>query len=75
MTMTSHTIDCPCDECLADHEAHIESLVIEALKEDKRTGGTFDLDGWGNFFLEDWKKDPEAVEDAWTLYRKLNHLI
>jgi hypothetical protein len=43
-------------------------LLAEALAEDKREGGRFDRDGWGNYFLEDWKHDPEAVEEAWRLY-------
>jgi hypothetical protein len=45
------------------------ALLLEAaFEEDDREGSRFDHDGWGNFFLEDWKKDPEVVEAAWREY-------
>lgn len=49
-------------------EAHIMELLREAHAEDDREGSRFDRDGWGNFFLEDWKRDPGAVEEAWLIY-------
>lgn len=51
-----------------DREKMIAEILKEARAEDAREGGRFDRDGWGNFFLEDWKKDHEAVEEAWRIY-------
>ncbi len=46
----------------------IRGMVAEAHDEDRRSGSRFDRDGWGNYFLETWKINPEAVRLAWTLY-------
>jgi hypothetical protein len=57
-----------------DYE-YIDSLVQEAREEDKREGSHFDRDGWGNFFLEEWKTRPEEVAAAWRIYDSLTHQI
>ena len=46
----------------------VDEMVAEALAEDKREGSRFDREGWSNYFLEDWKCDPNAVELAWLIY-------
>jgi hypothetical protein len=46
----------------------ISELVREGYAEDEREGSRFDRDGWFNFFPEDLKRDPEAVEAAWRIY-------
>jgi hypothetical protein len=51
-----------------ERDEYIAELVREANAEDDREGSRFDRDGWGNFFIEDWKRDPEAVEAAWKIY-------
>jgi hypothetical protein len=47
---------------------HVKAIVKEALAEDKREGGRFDREGWSNFTLEDWRRDPDAVDEAWMIY-------
>jgi hypothetical protein len=47
----------------------VQELLREALAEDAREGSHFDADGWSNYFLEDWKRTPAAVEDAWLAYQ------
>jgi hypothetical protein len=49
----------------------IARIVDEARAEDRREGGRFDRDGWGNFFLEDWKRNPAAVNAAWLVYDEM----
>jgi hypothetical protein len=51
--------------------AHVKAMVDEALAEDKREGSRFDREGWSNFFLVDWEKDPDAVEEAWLIYDEM----
>lgn len=51
-----------------EREEFVSELVREAYAEDAREGSHFDRDGWRNFFPEDWKRDPEAVEAAWRIY-------
>jgi hypothetical protein len=48
----------------------IAELVREARAEDDREGSHFDRDGWGNFFLEDRRREPGIVEDAWRIYER-----
>lgn len=47
---------------------HIRAILEEALAEDAREGSRFEREGFANFFLEDWRRDPDAVEQAWLLY-------
>ncbi len=49
-------------------EIKVLNLFHAARREDCREGSRFDRDRWGNFFLEDWKRDREAVEAAWRYY-------
>jgi hypothetical protein len=53
----------------------VQELLREALAEDARHGDDepFDADGWSNYFLEDWKRTPAAVEDAWLAYQAHHH--
>lgn len=46
----------------------VSEMVIEARDEDTRSGGHFDLDGWGHYFLETWQVSPDAVTYAWQVY-------
>jgi hypothetical protein len=47
---------------------HIQAILQEALAEDAREGSRFDREGFANYFMEDWRHDPDAVEQAWLLY-------
>lgn len=46
----------------------VAELVKEAREEDAREGSKFDAAGFANFFPEENKTDPEAVEQAWRVY-------
>lgn len=46
----------------------VHELVLEAHEEDARSGSHFDRDGWGNYFIEEWKINPENVTEAWAIY-------
>jgi hypothetical protein len=48
----------------------VQELLREALAEDARTGFECpDADGWNDYFREDCKRTPAAVEDAWLAYQ------
>jgi hypothetical protein len=47
---------------------HVQAILKEAQAEDAREGSRFDREGFANYFLEDWRRDPAAVEQAWILY-------
>lgn len=50
----------------------VQELLHEALSEDARQGLRCpDVEGWIDYFREDWAHSPAAVEDAWQAYQ--NH--
>jgi hypothetical protein len=51
-----------------EREAHVRDILQEAQAEDAREHGRFDREGFANYFLADWRRDPDAVEQAWILY-------
>ncbi len=52
------------------HEERVAEIVRLAHADDAEVGdgAHFDREGWSTFTLEDWKVDPDAVQEAWSIY-------